>query len=326
MLKKLAALMLALLIPAAAGAEVYQGVTEALSALPVIASASGRVEALEAEAGQRVEAGQALVTLGAEKTFAAEDGVVALLEGELGADVDGTVLTLSPLERYTLYCTVDKAYQSADATLVHSGETLYVRCTADGTHRATGVVTEIDGEEYRVLTLGGELYVGETVWLYRDAECNADQRVGIATVVSSDARDYSASGRLTRLCVDAGDAVERGQLLFEIGGGSVEAVADGILSELRVAPGDAVEENQLIGSLVPEGQVCVAIELDEAQAAAVAPGQRAELIPAQADGEEAVGGEVIDVSRVAEDGVYIARILPDDGVSLPLGMTVEVRL
>ena len=137
-------------------AEYYEGKTAALSTVTVCAEADGRIEAVRVLEGQRVAAGEALFRLRSERTFSSQDGTVSLVNAGVGDSVDGTVVEIMPTERYTVYCTVDNAYQSAASTLVHSGETVYIKCTKDGSHRAVGVVTQIDGAEYRVLTLAGQ--------------------------------------------------------------------------------------------------------------------------------------------------------------------------
>ena len=318
-------LLLFLLAPSAL-AEVYEGRTAALETVQVRAAVGGGVEAVEVEAGQRVAPGEALIRLSAERTFAGQDGTVSLVYAEAGDAVSGPVLEIAPLERYAIHCTVDKAYQSADSTLVHGGETVYVKCTADGTHRAVGVVTQVEGGEYRVITLGGELYVGETVYLYRDADFTADQRVGIGTVVVSDVVSYEAEGELTRLNVSEGDYVERGQLLYEIGGGEVSAPVAGIVASVSCEIGDAVAAEQAVVGIVPEGAVCVEIELDEAAAARVSVGDTARLTFAGEEDEDASPGTVIEISAMAEDGCYTVRIRPESERLLPLGMSVRVRL
>ena len=114
MWKKWTALLLALTCLAApALAEVYEGVTEARSAVTVRVEKAGAVASVTAQVGQRVAEGDALVTLSAEKAFASQDGTVSLLNAHEGDAVSGTVLEIAPVERYTVHCTVDKAYQSA---------------------------------------------------------------------------------------------------------------------------------------------------------------------------------------------------------------------
>ena len=326
-LKRLTCLALALLAFAApALAEVYEGRTVALLTVPVQAERDGDVEAVAALAGQRLAEGESLAWLRGEKAFASQDGTVSLVNAGVGDDVSGAVLELAPLERYTVYCTVDKAYQSVESTLVHSGETVYAKCTADGTHRAVGVVTQVDGEEYRVLTLGGELYVGETVYLYRDADFTAQQRVGVGTVVASDTEAYEAEGALTRLCVSEGDAVERGQLLFEVGGGEIAAPVGGIVASVSCQPGDAVQTDQTIAEIVPDGEIGVEIRADETAVAKISVGSAAQLIFAGREDEDAVPGTVVAISAIADSGEYAVRIRPEADASLPLGMSVEVRV
>ena len=326
MLKRLATLLLALAaLSAAALAEVYEGTTVALSTLAVTVDASGVIESLDVRTGQHVEEGTRLASLRSEKTFATQDGTVSLVYAEAGDDVNGAVLEIMPVERYTICCTVEKAYRSAGSTLVHGGETVYAKCTADGTHRAVGTVTRIDGDEYRVLTLGGELYVGETVYLYRDDSFSADQRVGIGTVITSDTQVYEAEGELTLLRVAEGDYVERGQLLYAIGGGDIAAPADGIVASLSCQPGSPVAENQIVAEIVPAEAVGVEIRVDESAAAAIRPGDAVLLTFAAWEDEDAVPGSVVEVSSIADSGLYAVRREPENQKGLYLGMRVDVR-
>lgn len=327
MLKRWGSLILALLaLSPAALAEVYEGKTAALSTVTVCSEISGSVEAVQALAGQRVEEGDALVGLKSEKTFSSQDGTVSLVNAKVGDTASGTVLDLMPTERYTIYCTVDKAYQSSGSTLVHSGETVYIKCTKDGTHRAIGVITQIDGEEYRTLTLGGELYVGETVYLYRDAGFTSSQRVGIGTVVVSDTQAYDSEGKLTRLCVSENQSVERGQLLYEINGGDIVASVSGIVASLSCQPGDEVAKDQVVAEIVPADAVGVEIQVDETVVAKLRPGATARLTFAGQEDSAEVTGTVVDVSAIADSGQYTVRIRPETDAALSLGMSVEVRL
>lgn len=327
MLKRWLALLLALLsLAAPALAEVYTGTTAALSTVTVRAEDAGAIGAAQVVVGQRVEAGQSLYGMRSERTFAGQDGTVSLVSADVGDTVSGEVLELMPTQRYTLHCTVDSAYKSAESKLVHSGETVYAKCTHDGTHRAIGIVTEIDGAEYRVLTLGGELYVGETVYLYRDDAFTAAQRVGIGTVVVSDTQSYSAEGRLTDLRVSEGDNVERGQLLYATGGGEITAPVGGIVAALSCGAGDAVEADQAVAEIVPADAVGVAAQVDEAGAAQFAVGDRLALTFAGCEDEDAVPGIVVGISGLAESDGYTVYIRPETDIALPLGMSVEVRV
>ena len=327
MWKKWTALLLGLMcFTAPALAEVFEGSTVARVTETVLAQTCGVVEAVAAEVGMRVEAGDTLFQIPSERTFASQDGTVSLVSAREGDKVSGSVLVIAPVERYTIHCTVDKAYQSAASTLVHSGETLYIKCTADGTHRATGIVTRIDGEEYRVLTLGGELYVGETVYLYRDADFTTTQRVGIGTVVVSDTQAYEAEGVLSLLRVKAGDAVERGQLLYAIGGGEIASTGAGIVTEISCGVGESVSEGQIVARIVPEDAVGVEIEVDQTRISRIAVGDSASLVFAGKEEETVVSGTVVEIRDSDESGTYIVTIEPATTAALPLGMSVEVRI
>ena len=327
MWKKWTALLLGLMcfaVPALA--EVYEGSTVARVTETVLAQTGGVVETVAAEVGMRVEAGDTLFQLSSDKTFASQDGTVSLVSAKEGDKVSGSVLEIAPVERYTIHCTVAKAYQSTASTLVHSGETVCIKCTADGTHRATGIVTQIDGEEYRVLTLGGELYVGETVYLYRDEDFTTAQRVGIGTVVVSDTQAYEAEGVLSLLRVGVGDVVERGQLLYEVGGGEIAATGSGILTEVCCQPGESVSEGQIVARLVPEDAVCVEIQVGQTQISRITVGDSASLVFAGQEEEAAVPGTVVEIRDSNSSGIYIVTIQPATTAALPLGMSVEVRI
>ena len=324
-MKKLTILLLALMLTASALAEAYEGTTALLSTAVVTTGASGIVQALDVEVGSHVQAGEAVASMKPERVFAAQDGSISLVNAREGDRIEGTLLELMPLERFLIYCTVDKAYQSAESTLVHSGETVYVRCTTDGSHRAIGVLTAIEGEEYRVMTLGGELYLGETVYLYRSDTFAASQRIGIGTVVSNETQGYEASGTVSRLLVGEGDEVERGQLLYEINGGTIEAPVSGIVTAIDVSAGEAVDEGQALAEIVPDGQVCVEIQVGESEASSFSRGQRVALTQTFDAEEKRFGGTVIDSAWLAEDALYTVRILPDAGTALPLGMSITVR-
>ncbi len=326
MWKKAMAAGLALLLTAAASAEVYEGRTAALNVREVFAE--GTAETICAEVGQTVSEGETLLTLRTQKVFATQDGTLArVLAGE-GDTVDGAVLEIAPTTLYTVFCTAEEAYASAETGLLHPGETVYLRCSVDGTHRAIGVVTNPDGSEYRVETIGGELYVGEAVKLYRDADFSADQCVGVGTVLSTETEEYAAEGTVVRLCVSEGEAVERGQLLYEVCASKETTVAtpvSGVVTRLSAAPGDEIRPDEAVAAIVQNADIRIEIDVDEAQAAALQPDDRVELtFAADPDGKTAFGN-IEEILRIAENGAYRVRIVPDDTGGLRIGQSMTVR-
>ena len=328
--KRLVAVIMALMLLApAALAEMYRGKAVATEYIAVESGAGGILESLTAQEGAVVAPGENLGRLRTQKVFAAQDGTVARINAGEGDAVDGAVMELLPVERYQVYCTVDKAYQPADATLVHSGERVYIKCTANGTHRGEGLITAIDGAEYRVLALGGELYVGETVYLYRDADFSSDQRVGIGTVVTSDPQAYESSGTLAKLHVSQGEYVERGELLYEIldgKDGEITAPSAGIVARVCVSQGDAVIKDQVVAEIVPPDGICVEFMADETVAANIRVGDEAVIVLVADPLETEHAGVVTEVSRIAQEGMYAVRVMPCEADLLCLGMSADVRL
>lgn len=299
-------------------AEVYTGQTVAAETLRVEAEQGAALSEVCVEAGDQVAEGATLAQVRATRVFASQDGTVARLLAEEGDSVDGSVLELSPVSLYTIYCTVDSAYSAADTKLIHSGEALYIRCTANGTHRATGIVTQIDSDEYRVLTTGGELYVGETVYLYRDADFTTSQRVGIGTVVGSEVESYEAAGVIQRICVEEGETVERGELLYEYTASDEAALvapADGIVVEVDSEAGAF--------TVAPLNSICVEAQVDEETAARLSVGDTLSLSYASDPEEAKIPGEITRISAVTEDGLYTVRIAPEETPER-LGLSVTV--
>lgn len=330
MLKRSLTLLAALaLATAPALAEVYPGTTVARSTVPVVAESGGALETLSLLPGQRVAAGEVLGATAVQKLFATQDGTVALCHAREGDAVDGAVLEIAPTSRYTVYCTVESAYSSPETQLVHSGEQLYLRCTANGTHRAVGVITAIDGAEYRVEIIGGELYIGETVYLYRDADFTSSARVGIGTVVSADPEIYEIDGILQELCVTEGETVERGELLLTWSSAAATQIlspAEGIVTAVLAEPGQQLDAGQTVAEIARAEDLCIEILVSEDAIAHLAPGQAATYTRSDDPDETALGAVIGDISFVAGDGSYRVTILPDDPSNLPLGLDVAVRL
>ncbi len=328
MLKKSLSLLAALALAASpALAETYAGTTVASRTTALVSASGGVLESLSLLPGQSVAAGETVGSTRAEKVFAAWDGTVALCCAEEGDSVDGAVLEILPTSRYTVYCTVDGAYNDPETELVHIGEQLYLRCTANGTHKAVGVVTSIDGTEYQVEVIGGELYVGETVNLYRDADFSAARRVGVGTAVGAEPIEYSASGTLIELCVQEGEIVERGELLFtwaQADETQIICPADGVVTSVLVAPGDMLQSGQSVAELVQPEDVRIEVQLSAADAARIQIGDAATYIRADDPTETPRSAIVEGVSAIADGEGYVALLVPED-FDLPLGLSVEVR-
>ncbi len=308
-------------------AEVFAGETVATQVSAVAADAGGVVDALCVGPGDAVEVGDVLGTVAASPVFAAQDGTVAVLHAAEGQDVSGTVLELAPVELYTICCTVGGAYESPRTQWVQMGEQVYVRCKVDGTHRAVGVVTDVDDDGYQVRTIGGELYVGEAVRLYRDDAFSSAQCLGAGTVLASETESYAAEGRLVELCVSEGEPVERGELLYRIADGQdLRFVCEtaGIVTGTLISQGERVERGQTVAYVAPLDGIVVEICVDEATAACIRPGDSAGVVLAS-DEETELSGTVESVCRLPSQEGYAVRIRTEEALDR-IGLSAEVRL
>ena len=329
MKKRIISAILVLLISAApALAEVFTGTTVARSTMAITADAGGILEEMYVQPGSVVKEGEIIARLGTTKVFATQNGTVARIQAEEGKETEGTVLEIAPVSRYTIYCTSDEAYDSISSNLVHCGETLYMKCTVNGTHQGMGRVYSIDGETYMLETTAGEFYVGETVYLYRDPEYAYKKLVGVGTVVPSATEAYESEGKIAAIHVSVGEYVEKGELLYEVIDGDateILAPADGIITACEAENGASVTDSQSIASLAAYDELCVAVQLEDVQIAQVSVGDSAMLIYSCYGDERLIPGTVSAISGSKQDESYTAYISAE-AIPLHLGMTVEVRI
>ena len=314
-------------LPPLASADSWQGATAAADLAEITAPSGGTLERFNLELGQTVTAGQEIGATAVSTVYAPLDGTVAAIHAEAGDTVTGTVLEIAPLSRYTVTFTVTGAKQTPENTLVHSGETVYIKCTADGSHRAVGRVTEINGSTYLVEVLGGELYVGETVRAYRDSAFSDEDRVGLGTVTASDTVTVDVEDvTLLRFYCAVGDAVERGQRLFVTAMNEDVAVtvpAGGVVTEILAARGDSVKEDQTLARVAQ--RVTLTFEAPEDDAPLFHAGQTLTYIRGDDPHEVPHTCTVTRVLQQVKGGSVTVEARPEE-TGLPIGMTVEVSL
>lgn len=296
--------------------------------MSITANAGGVIDELYVRPGSYVKEGEIIARLRTTKVFATQNGTVARIYAEEGKEIQGTVLEIAPVSRYTIHCTSDEAYDSISANLVHCGETLYMKCTANGTHQGSGRVYSIDSETYMVEAAAGEFYVGETVYLYRDPDYTYKKLVGIGTVVSSATESYESEGKITAIHVSEGEYVEKGELLYEVINGEyteIIAPADGIITACGTENGAAVENGQLVAEYAFSSDILISIQADESSLAGISAGDEAAIIFASDTDEQRIPGTVIGISHLAETESYAVYIQAE--TMLPfLGMHATVHI
>lgn len=326
MLKKIMISMIAVLaITMPAFALLMEGTTAAYRSVSVTAEANGVLKDFTAQSGMIVSEGDFIGSTDVTNVYADQDGTVSLLQVKEGDTVSGEVLKLSPTRLYTIYCTSEEAYEDPGNQLIRLGSTVYIKCTKDGSHRGIGVVTRIDNAEYRVETIGGELYVGETVYLYRSDSFLKADRIGIGTVIATPEEAYEAVGRITRIDVEKEEYVQRGELLFSYvsdRGSGIFAPVSGIITEVNVMRGDSVSYGQTVAKIVPFENVCVMVEPDEEDIARIDYDAAVTFTLSNDPAETVYTGTILRSSGISEGDNYRIYIRPDRPIEY-IGLSVE---
>lgn len=343
MKKLLIWLMAACLILSAASAEeTFDGVVIAGNAVTVTAPYGGTVDNVYVKQGQLLTENSEILSMATTRVLATEDGTIHGIFAQAGEDASGTVMYLSPVSRYTIRASISKAASTAQARYVTLGETVYLRCTKDGSHEARGIVTGVDGTSYTVQTTAGELYMEETVYLYRSADYDADECIGSGTVSRTEAIAIRGSGSVLRLHVQDGEDVERGQLLFETVEGvidgailqdaSVRTSQGGVVAEVKVQAGQKVSQGDVLLTLYQPEDDQIRFSIPEDMLSSVSVGDDATITFNWKDEQgEPVHGTVTEISYIGTTGqngetTYDGYIAFSADESVRLGMNVTVTL
>ena len=313
------ATLCALLSPAAlADAISFTGTVAAGKTLEIYAPIGGTVDSVAVEPGQAVRVGDVVATLATEQVYATESGVVTGLFGQIGDSAEtvaqryGAVLYIEGESVYTISASTDNAYNKTENKFVHVGEEVYLSCYSDGTHTGTGVITAIEGTDYTVEVRSGDFLVGETVSVFRGESTASANRIGRGPLNRKNPTAVTAEGSIASFAVKDGDAVQRGDLLFEtlsgsfdglyMSGSDILAGADGVVAQVNLEQGAKLEKGSVAAVLYPEGAMRVEAQLEEANLSAVSVGDpvSVELIWNQ-DEEVSYPGKIAMISAVATE-------------------------
>ena len=296
----------------------FTGAIEAGETVQVFAPIGGTVESVNAEAGQKVNAGDALVTLSTTKVYAQEAGTVTAVFGQPGDSAEtvaqtwGAVISIEGESVYNISASTDNAYNSTATKFVHVGESVYLSCYSDGSHTGTGVVTALEGTDFTVRVLSGEFLIGETVNVFRGDSATAAQRIGRGTLNRTAPTAVTGTGSIAAIAVKPGDTVQRGDLLFEtldgsfdglyMSGNVITAGVGGILSAVNAQQGGNVQKGEAVAAIYPEGAMRVVAQIEEANLACINVGDPVsiELLWNQ-DEEVEYSGTVARISAIANE-------------------------
>ena len=320
-------LLLLLLLSAGVSAETFDGTLTSTDKLLVTAGDSAAVEQICIRAGETVSAGQPLLYWKTIPVFAPRNGTIALVSRKEGEKADGSVVEILPEERYTVYCTTDGAYKEPERQNIHAGEYVYIKCTKDGTHRAVGIITQPEGDQYTVEVTGGELFVGETVWIFRDRKMSNTERIGKGTAVSADHEIMTTNGYIFDMKVQQGDAVSRGQLLYRyltMDNKAVTADCEMLITDVCINPGDTVQKEQKLLEGVTADRIRIAFDAEEDQIGLLYVNMPVWLSYGFDPEERLYPGKVESIVYQEDTQNWKVRVIPSDP-PLMLGATVQIR-
>ena len=296
----------------------FTGTVAASGTCEVYAPIGGAVEAVNVEAGQKVAAGDVLVKLSTTKVYAEESGTVTAVFGQPGDSADtvarkyGAVMYIEGESVYSVDASTDNAYNSTATKFVHVGEAVFLSCYSDGNHTGSGVITAVQGTGYTVQVTSGEFLIGETVNVYRGDNAVSTQRIGRGTLNRTNPTAVTGSGSIVAFAVSAGDAVQRGDLLFEtldgafsglyMSGSEIAAGVGGTVSQINAQQGGALQKDGVVAVIYPEGAMRVEAQISETNLASVAVGDpvSVELVWNQDEGVT-YPGTISMISAIADN-------------------------
>ena len=356
-MKKLLSLLLALLCcltPCAALADVsFDGSVVSGGATSVRAPFGGVVTSVSVQAGDRVEAGDAVAEVETTKVYAPEAGTVTGLFVQPGDNAEtvaaryGAALYIAPANKYSISADIEKAYNDSANKYVNIGETVYIACTSDSDHTAVGVIVAAEGTAYTVETTSGELMMEETVNIYRSSERDSSSRIGRGTVSRTSEVAVSATGSVVALHVSDGDTVERGQLLFETvsgdldglyaTGSAITSTVSGVVASVNASAGATLNKGDTVLSVYPDDSLEIEIGVEEYDLGSIDVGDEVNIrFNWDENGDHDAQGSVRAISFLPEtaeagaeassDAIYNAYVTFTPDESTRLGMTVIVTV
>ena len=335
-------LCLMLLSGTALASAEYEGMVVPGETVSIMAPYGGTVASVHLRSGSPIHVGDEIAAMKTVKVLASEDGTIRGLFAQPGDRADQTVLYLMPVSKYVIEASVSSAHESVESKYVTIGEKVYIKCAPDGSHRAEGIITSVNGSNYVVQTTAGELYMEEKVYIYRTNDYLSQERLGSGTVNRTDAVAVSGSGSLLKLHVQDGEEVERGQLLFECVDGDLDAListgdviqstADGVIAQVNGKAGQISSKGDVLLTVYQTQDYQIEFSISEEELPHISIGSAASIYFNWNDQKSIpYSGTVTDLSYVGETNeagevVYKGYIAFSADETVRIGMNVTVVL
>ncbi len=338
-MKKLIAALLCLccLTAGSAMALEIEGKIQPAKTLTIRAPYSGMADDVEWAAGDEVLAGDALFALSTTKVYADFDGTVTGIFAQAGdsaasvAERYGALMYVEREALYTAQCTTSGAASDNENKIVHAGETVYIRSTADSKREGVARVTGVSGNSYTLeVVLEDDLKLNDSIKVYRDDDFDADSCIGMGKLSRIDPVAVTAEGSVLAVHVQPGQKVARGEVLLEIvpdalngmkgGDGSVYAPQDGVLLEVLIQGGEQVAKDQVLAKYCPADALELVCSVDEEDLALIAVGDDF-TVTFEALGEKGFDATVTKIAAAAdENGAFAVTLALEEVQGVRIGM------
>lgn len=318
---------------------IANGTVAAVAFEDVTAPCSGTLRPFDLEAGDRVQAGEALFELMTVNVTAPEDGIVRTVFVEKGDSADavmatyGAVLALEPAALQRIRCTYIGASSNELCRHRHVGDLLYFKY---GQEKGTGRVVATAGSAYEVEILTGEYDTNKRLDMYLTEKYDHNRKAGTGTVYRRDDVSVTASGRVAEVLVSPGDEVKKGDVLMTLlsadaDAGVVPAIApagNGIVAMVAVAPGQQVWKGALLARIWRTDELEIVAEVDEMDLGALKVGDQ---LPVTLDTNESriLTGVVTEISGLGvtrQNAAYYTVHLSVQEQGMLLGQSASVYL
>ena len=196
-------------------------------------------------------------------------------DAETMTDRYGADLYIEGNSVYTISASSQKAYDSAETKIIHTGESVYLMCKKG--RYGLGIVTAVDGTSYTVRVTEGNFIMGDVVYVYRDSDYSAKQLIGRGSASRANPSTVNTTGAIVNVAVKDGDEVKRGDLLLEtltgtfdgyqMSGTSVTADETGVVTEVAAEAGTVVTKGDIVAkiALLSDMRVEAMVNADDRQ-------------------------------------------------------------
>lgn len=325
----------------AQAALILTGKVEAKETTTIAAPMGGAVLPFQLKAGDHVDAGDTLFTIDTTKVYAPLDGTVTGIFAQPGDTAAyaqnryGALCYIEPEESLIIQTTTTTGYDRGRSHTLYIGDEVFL-ATASNTQTGVGRVISLSGDTFSVEVQDGQIALYDNVSIYYDARLSPESRVGRGDVTRANAIAVTADGAVLRVLVQDGQQVQRGDVLFEMVSGTLDAMVpvdanvlaphDGIVETVSAQTGQNVAKDQTMATLHTLDVLTLVSSVSEVDLPEVKPGAKVSIsfdgLPGRsyAGTIRSVSGTGTVSDNYTEYAVYI-DFTPDDEVRLGMSGT-----